>query len=66
MKGKKVSVQSLWCSIKAAIACVGLRLRASKKVKDGDDQILAAFSIPVKAPLRKHVCLVKWNRLNRG
>ncbi|XP_042962665.1 uncharacterized protein LOC122296936 [Carya illinoinensis] len=45
---------------KATITWVGLRLRATKKMKDGDEKVLKFFSIPFKPVKRQRPCIVKW------
>ncbi|XP_042969076.1 uncharacterized protein LOC122301760 [Carya illinoinensis] len=60
MEGKRVAVSSLWSSIKAAVAWVGVRLRASRKMNDGDEKVLNFFSIPLKPVKRKEIHFVRW------
>lgn len=60
------SVESIWLSIKAVIAWMGLRIRVGKKCQVGDDQVLLALSIPMKPLKWKQVHLVHWQKLVIG
>lgn len=53
MEGRANSVESLWLLIKAAIAWLGLWLRAGKKFHVEDEHVLMAFSILIKVPHKK-------------
>lgn len=45
---------------------MGLWLKVGKKFNVGDEQVLMAFVILVKVPHRKQVCLVNWQKLEKG